>query len=274
MALADQDGEVAVLKAYMDESGVHDGSEAITVAAYVGRPSDWQQWTKMWNAAKRPIKVYHAVDAQNRTGEFRGWTQERVAELVKRLLPITAESRIAAVVVGMNLNEFRKAVDAEPTLRELFGNPYVACLHWTIQIILNLMFETNNKERIAFIHENNSYHGGAYEVFDWIKKYGSRGKNIISLTFGSKEDYPPLQAADILAYEGNKRLRDPSRPERRPWTALGANEFVLHYGKDNMAELVERLKRVRLNHINGRDLGDGLDLGDGWRRAAWPGGRE
>jgi hypothetical protein len=30
---------------------------------------------------------------------------------------------------------------------------------------------------------------------------------ITSLTFGSKAAYTPLQAADVLAYEGNKRLR-------------------------------------------------------------------
>jgi hypothetical protein len=47
----------------MDESGVHDGSPVIAVAAYVARPRQWQDWTKRWNVAKRPIKEALAVRA-------------------------------------------------------------------------------------------------------------------------------------------------------------------------------------------------------------------
>jgi hypothetical protein len=61
---------VAVLKAYMDESGVHDNSPVLTVAAYLGRPLVWQKWTRRWNVTKRPIKVFRATDAANLRGEF------------------------------------------------------------------------------------------------------------------------------------------------------------------------------------------------------------
>jgi len=73
--------QVIVLKVAMDESGVHDGSPVIAVAAYVARPRQWQDWTKRWNVAKRPIKVMHAVDCQNLTDEFKGWLREQRDEL-------------------------------------------------------------------------------------------------------------------------------------------------------------------------------------------------
>jgi hypothetical protein len=58
----------------------------------------------------------------------------------------------------------------------------------------------------------------------------------------------PLQAADVLAYEGNKRLRDVDRPTRRAWTAINPNSDrirVRYYGKHNMNRLVLLLTRFR-----------------------------
>ena len=67
MVLAEMDGQAIVLKVAMDESGVHDGSPVIAVAAYVARPRQWQDWTKRWNVAKRPINVMHAVESRSTT---------------------------------------------------------------------------------------------------------------------------------------------------------------------------------------------------------------
>ena len=84
LALAARNGDVAVLQVYMDESGTHDGSATITVAGYIGRPEAWRDWTEKWTQALQPINVYHAVDAQNLTGEFSNWTSEQVAVLVEK----------------------------------------------------------------------------------------------------------------------------------------------------------------------------------------------
>jgi len=68
------------------------------------------------------------------------------------------------------------------------------------------------------------------------------------LKFGTKQDYVPLQAADVLAYEGNRRLRDPSRPERRAFQALSPENERLHvqyYGKKTMPWLIERLQKIK-----------------------------
>jgi hypothetical protein len=35
-----------VIKVPMDESGIHDSSPVLTVAAYVARREQWQDWTK------------------------------------------------------------------------------------------------------------------------------------------------------------------------------------------------------------------------------------
>jgi hypothetical protein len=72
--LAERDGWGAVFKVYLDESGIHAGSPAITVAAYIVHPKNWEAFTRKWKRAIGLIEVYHAVDAANCRGEFRDWT--------------------------------------------------------------------------------------------------------------------------------------------------------------------------------------------------------
>jgi hypothetical protein len=88
---------------------------------------------------------------------------------------------------------------------------------------------------------------------------------ITSLTFGSKAAYTPLQAADVLAYEGNKRLRNVAGPERRAFIALNPGYrrlLVKFYSKKSMPGLLEILRCAR----------DGLPIdkcADFWKKPAF-----
>lgn len=264
MALCESDGGVIVLKVAMDESGVHDDSPVLTVGAYIARPRQWQAWTKAWNVQKRPIGVFHAVDCANLRGEFDGWDGDRRDDYVRDLLPVIANAKLPGVVIGIHLHEFEKAMKGRDDLRAICPTPYEACFHWVVQSIMNIASEHGSRDRIGFIHETNDYRQQALEAFAWIKQNGNPLGAVIGLQFADKADYVPLQAADVLAYEGNKRIRDPSRPERRAWLALDPDKTRLiaaHYGRDNMADFVSRLEMIRDGRISE------IDLGSGWKRA-------
>jgi len=155
--LADSNGLVAVLKVYMDESGTHDHSPVVTVAAYVGRPREWQAWTKHWNIAKRPIKVFHAVDAQHLHNEFEGWSDTARDAVVKRVLSVIVESGFPGIVIGIHMDEFRRAFGDRPGLTDVFGTPYGACFQWVVQSLMFMQFKARSSERIALVHECNDY---------------------------------------------------------------------------------------------------------------------
>lgn len=262
MALCESDGSVIVIKVAMDESGVHDGSPVLTVAAYVGTPRQWRDWTKRWNIAKRPIKVFHAVDCANFAGEFRGWGAEARDALVIRLLDVIEASNLLGIVIGLHMDHFREAMQGRDDLRAIFGTPYTAIFHWVVQSIINITNTLGREERIGFVHECNDYRQEALDSFAWIKKNGNPSQRVVGLQFAGKEDYTPLQAADILAYEGNKRIRDPSRTLRRPWARLNPDNriFAAHFGRENMRELIDRLEKIRDGRFSEIDRGSGWNL--------------
>jgi hypothetical protein len=235
-----------MIKIYLDESGTHADSDVITVAAYAGRQTAWKKWTNEWRRAKRPIRVYHAADSANLRGEFTGWSSEKRDELVKKLLPIIADNRIAGAVMGLHLGEFRKAVGDRKEIPEALGNPYTSCFHWLVQSLLELLKHNKKTESLKFIHEQNDYEGEARAAFDFIHENANPNGVPMKLVFGTKNENMPLQAADILAYEGNKRFRDPEKSERKAWQALDPKNRIVavQFGKDNMSKLVESVTQI------------------------------
>jgi hypothetical protein len=252
VAFNEQGGVVAMLKIYMDESGIHDGSPVVTVGAWFGTPSTWRDFTKDWNQLKRPINVFHAADCANLEGEFKGWHPQDRDAYVAKLLPVIAKHGIGGVLIGIVMKYFEDAMRAVPDLRDMFGTPYDACFQWNVQTFIDFNNQRGGTGRLAFFHETNDYQASANKSFEFVKLNPNNTARGMSLTFGGKDDFVPLQAADVLAYEGNKRLRDVDRPIRRAWTAIDpkANRIrVRYYGKKNMDRLVSSLTRFRAELI-------------------------
>lgn len=242
--LAGQAGYVIVLYAFIDESGTHDGSPVLTVAAYVGRPSKWNEFTKLWNRRKFPIRVYHAADAQNLYGEFSGWTAERRDALVAKLLPTLTEIELDGFIFGTQLFALDEAIRNHPGLR-IYRDPptaYGAAFYWLTIKVLESYSAVGNSERIAFFHEQNNFAAHASSSFEWAKLRNP--DRAMTLKFGSKDDYVPLQAADVLAYEANKRYRDWNKPPRRSWQALEAAGRIhsWYWGKNQIPAMLAQIE--------------------------------
>jgi hypothetical protein len=239
---------VAVLKTFMDETGIHDNAKVVAVAGYISRPKHWRAWTKSWNVAKRPIKVFHAADCANYHGEFEGWDRDQRDKFVANLLPIMPAHELAGIVIGIQLDDLNAALKNHGELLEMFGTPYTACFQWALTIMMEIASEHGRGERMAFVHEVNGFKGEALKAFEYVKQFHNPRDIPMTLAFGSKADYVPLQAADVLAYEGGKFLKNPTGKPRRAWTALDPDKtriIVRRYAKDNMHELISRLTTLR-----------------------------
>ena len=239
-----------MLKIAMDETGVHENAEMVAVAGYISRPAIWRDWTKAWNAAKKPIKIVHAVDCANFKNEFDGWDKDRRDAWVANLLPVIPAHELGGIIIGIHLKDFEAALKGHPELVEMFGTPYTACFQWAISIIMEIATEHSKRgERMAFVHEVNAYKGECFKAFEYVKDNLNPRNIWMSLSFAGKKEFPPLQAADILAYEGGKFLKNPTGTPRRAFTALDPDKtriIARRYGKDNMPEFIRLLTDFRV----------------------------
>jgi hypothetical protein len=245
-----------MLRTFMDETGVHDDAEMVAVAGYISAPKNWRAWTKDWNVHKRkvppgrrPIKVFHSTDCAACRDEFEGWDKEKERDLyVAQLLPVMPVHPLAGIVIGVHLTELDRAFRDHPELIEMLGTPYTACFQWAVSIVMEIATEHGHGQRMAFIHEVNDYKGECFKAFEYVNTNLNPHKIRMTIDFGTKEQYPPLQAADVLAYEGGKFLKNPTGKPRRAWTALDPDKtriIARRYGKENMPELVRLLTTFR-----------------------------
>jgi hypothetical protein len=185
--LGDEDGIIAVLRIYMDESGTHYGSPVVTVGAYCARPKTWQEFTADWNKKKRPIKVFHAVDCQNLKNEFEGWDESERDEYVKKLLPVIPRHKMPGIGIGIVMTDFNDAFQGKEDLRVLLGNPYTACFQWVTEIIVRRAYANDYRGTLAFLHEDNDFKEDAMQSFDYVKKKYGFSEIDMTLSFGHLE---------------------------------------------------------------------------------------
>jgi hypothetical protein len=245
--LNEKDGAVVLLKAFMDESGTHDQSPVLTVGGYIGTAKEWRSFTKEWNRQLRPVKVYHSTDCQNLRGEFEGWSPTQRDAFVIRMLKVIRDANIGGVIVGIVMRDYEEAISKYPDL-QMLGRPYTTCFHWAIETVIQDLWRHNMHNRLAFIHEINDYQHEAVDAFNAIRGHYNPGNRMMSLAFGEKAEFVPLQAADIVVYECNKRLRDFKKPNRRALDAINPDEKRLrlrYLYKDNIPGVVDKIRRMQ-----------------------------
>jgi hypothetical protein len=228
----------------MDESGTHADSPVVTVGAAWAKPSVWKRWTRDWNFAKKPIRVHHSTDCHNREGEYESWSREKRDAYVKRILPVIAGHKIHGRISGLHLLSYQREIKRRPDVAAFFGNPYIVCFQWVISDICEVALDASIT-RIAFVHETNDYEHDALRAFGLVKARFPQMK--LSIGFTGKDDYVPLQCADVLAFEGNRRLRNTRKPTRNPMKVIdpdGDRIGFIEYDELNMPEFAATMCRL------------------------------
>jgi hypothetical protein len=224
--LAGRRGFVVVLQAYFDESGTHSGSPVLTVGCYYARPSVWNKWTKDWNRKKQPINVFHANECNERNGQFEGWSRPDRDKLVIDLLPTLTAHKLKGIVSGINLVEFEEAAKETPEIRQTVKDPYFTCFSYCMFSLLSILERDYPGDGLAVVHEQNDYREQAEKTFKFVWDVLDKHRHKMWFSFGSKEMFVPLQAADVLAYDGNHLLRDLKKAPRPSWLALKPDENI------------------------------------------------
>lgn len=232
-----------MLKVFLDESGTHEDSPVVTVSAVFAKPTVWQMWTKDWNRTKGQVKIFHAVDVHNCAGEFTGWSVNKRTDLVKTLLPIIPKHKIGLLLSGIDWKGLRDALGHRPEILQWFGHPYLACLHWIIPAVCERA-RAEGHSRVAFLHEQNQYRSQALDTYDYLKrKVAIVTEMDTSFSFGSKGDFPPLQCADIVAYEGFRQIKQNNGEMRKPILAFDPNGSLMFkgYSRNDIQEMASAL---------------------------------
>jgi uncharacterized protein DUF3800 len=203
-----------VLDAYMDASGLHDGSPVVSISGFVADESTWVEFTGAWDAvlhrSSRPSRLtrFHAFDCARYEGEFfdARWSFAERLLLYGDLTEVIRKSAIRPVSSSVITECFSQISPEELELLQRgenrLGTPLDLATHMILQQTstcardsgpgqtVNIVFDQDRKEVEEHFLEFVKQYAGGYYLGDIFTAVG----------FEDSRNVLPLQAADMLNY--------------------------------------------------------------------------
>ncbi len=204
---------LAVIQAYIDESGTHDQAKIIVMAGFLSSYKRWRKFDHQWDAILNPAdedpapserRVFHATDClgANGYGHFLGWPKERRDRLVDRLIPVARARALFTFSAAFALEDYNAVVPER--IRLAWKHPYYLCL-FHIALVLKMnrpQFAFPAGERIAFVFAHKpKFVGLLSDLYDKLRQTKAVGDILGKMTpYGDPEEDLPIQAADLISY--------------------------------------------------------------------------
>lgn len=215
--------------AYFDETGAHDSAPDTVAAGYVFSKDGAKKFRQMFDANILPLlppnkhgqRIFRATKCVLGYDQFAALTVPQRERIVDLMVDAIKASVTFGVVVGMEKQEYAKALTASPALREVVGDEYAVCLIRCIENLAGRLDHDNVQGRIEYVFEAGCPHQneasailGNISLSPELKKryrwhdYAFRDKS---------PDVPQLFAADLLAWEWQRARINSLNPQRGEW---------------------------------------------------------
>jgi len=197
-----------ILKAFIDESGTHDGSPATIMAGYVATQEQWTALDRDWVFLLRMhgLTHVHAVDLFHTDGEFKDWPVNRKIQFAEALENLCVQHTRFGFAARMLNQDYERVFIAgnrprKPQLDSRYGVCFRLCLSFIPKMIDELL-GTDDIELQVVLEAGHKNAGDARRLYDLFKKQADPrlSKMVNSLAFADKKSCIPLQAADVIAY--------------------------------------------------------------------------
>ncbi|TCB17799.1 DUF3800 domain-containing protein [Rhizobium leguminosarum bv. viciae] len=190
---------------YIDESGTHADSPSLAMAAYVFEEAQAPRFSRDW---QRDLKQFglpyaHMTDCATGNGHYASLSMQQRIETEKALIAHIRHRSLVGIAVAVDYSRYR----------ELFGkgrydhDAYTFCTALCIRAVHEWGMRSGFSGQFVYVFEaGHAAQGEANLAMNNVRS-SSYGESYNSHMFLDKQDAPPLQAADMLAWQWGHYLR-------------------------------------------------------------------
>ena len=201
----------AVLYAYFDESGKLADSDFICMCGYLC-DERWNEFAGDWRHELRrsQIPFLHTAPLFARVDPYAGlgWTEATRDAVLSRLAAIVARHALVGFGFAVDAKYYRQISPAD---RNLIGgrNPEMFIFHRILHHIVAVLKEWDHREPISLIFDwEEGYASKCLGALASLRRYRAEVRQFVgSICFADDATFPPLQAADMLAYATKRNLQ-------------------------------------------------------------------
>ena len=198
---------LAMIQAYIDESGTHDQAKIIVGAGFLSSYKRWRKFEKQWSSVLNPVGgdrlVFHATDCLGKDGygDFAGQSKDDRNRLVDKLIPIARQKTLFCFSAAFARSDYEAVVPE--SMKRKWKHPYFLCMFHIANLIQvnRPKFPFPPSEKVAFVFARNpGFVGLLGDLYDQLKHTAAVGDILGKMTIGTPEEDIPLQAADLICY--------------------------------------------------------------------------
>lgn len=194
---------MAVFQVYSDESGKLADSQCVAFASILFRQEEALPFSNRWNEllAAAGVSYISMKEAMGLKGEFRGWKDRKKDrdDLLEALAALAWDRCYFLARSPMVTEEFRKL--PQSSQEQLKDLPYAA-FEALVKGIAEVSANSQQRDRFHLIYDlSEEYSVECIRLFNRLRMMRSQYRDLFSsLSFADDTEFPPLQAADMLAY--------------------------------------------------------------------------
>ena len=215
-----------ILTVYMDDSSIHKGARNTVMGGYVGYSGAWLKFEKKWGRMlkKYNIPYFHAIEIYQRTGIFKGRSEEEKNQLFKKSEKISHAHSICGFVVVLSNELYEqnyKIVGKRPKGTAIPDSKYGMCFRMAMSALIHLtqwkLIRKRGPHKLNVVLEAGHQNSGDAERIFHLMKSDKSLETVRQLlgviSFGEKEECYGVQSADGLAYTGHAIEEEQPNPE-------------------------------------------------------------
>ena len=189
-----------------------------------------------------------------------GWSDNKRKRFLRLLIKIARDNTLYGYASMVETKVWDTILDDATKLPppHTKSNPYHTCfMNFFAKFLKILKKEIDpliskrpSAEKIAFVFHNHQVFGPAAKIgYGIIQKVLDHDGRLGTISFGSTEDYLPLQAADLFAFYCRKRftryLNNKAADEFEQALLKHEKVYLLYLSSENLQDLREKNEKVR-----------------------------
>jgi hypothetical protein len=248
---------MATFRIYADDSGKFEtqNCEYTSLCGYVGHAAEWERFCIEWNSCRlrwqvppihmRRIRFPHeAPEWQAVKEKWAGTWDEKKDDMLQEFAHIVQNASIACVGAVVDATHYRSIAPAP--LKESYKDSLSLAFH---QLVMRGIEKTETVDSHAsisiVIDDDRDSAMCCHEMLTVLKGAFSKVRErIVGISYVNDKAYPPVQAADMIAYESRRlmteKITDVTSPTASLYAALTFR--CQHQPKFYSAEVLDRLQ--------------------------------
>lgn len=206
---------LAVLEAYFDESGTHDGATIVSMGGLVGSADAWAAIEGPWQSvlseySEKGVRFFHMTECVNQTKQFSLIEKPHINYIITQLSQVLKDKPLSAIFSAVVIDHWNRVVtDAEFLFR--FPTPLALCFDDIVRGLSLWSAKHTDGELVAPVFAyRTEYASGKGIGGDVLKLYGSQDwykNSLAAIAFDYPERVIPLQAADLVSHQMNWEIQ-------------------------------------------------------------------